>query len=36
MVKSEVVKEQKFSKMQQEIGEIIRILTATIKKLKSK
>ena len=36
MIKSEIVSQQKFSKMQQEIMEIIRILTATIKKLKSK
>jgi hypothetical protein len=36
MIKSEVVSQQKFSKMQQEIMEIIKILTATIKKLKSK
>ena len=36
MIKSEIVSQQKFSKMQQEIMEIIKILTATIKKLKSK
>jgi hypothetical protein len=33
MIKSEIVSQQKFSKMQQEIMEIIKILTATIKKL---
>ena len=36
MIKSEIVTEQKLSKMQQEILEIIKILTATIKRLKSK
>jgi four helix bundle protein len=36
MIKSEIVSEQQFSNMQQELIEIIKILTATIKKLKSK
>ena len=36
MIRSEVVSQQKFSKMQEEIMEVIKILTATIKKLKSK
>ena len=36
MISSEIVSQQKFSKMQQEIIEIIKILTVTIKKLKSK
>ncbi len=36
MIKSELVPEQKFSLMQQEITEIIKILTCTINKLKSK
>lgn len=35
MIKSELVPEQKFSSMQQEIVEIIKILTSTINKLKS-
>ncbi|NEQ64439.1 MAG: four helix bundle protein [Symploca sp. SIO2D2] len=35
MIKSELVPQQKFAKMQQEISEIIKILTSTIKKLKS-
>ncbi len=36
MIKSELVSEQKLSLMQQEITEIIKILTSTINKLKSK
>lgn len=36
MIKSELVSEQQFSLMQQEIIEIIKILTTTINKLKSK
>jgi four helix bundle protein len=35
MIKSEIVSEQKFSQIQEEIIEIIRILTSIIKKLKS-
>jgi len=35
MVKSELVTEQKFSQMQEEIIVIIKILTSIIKKLKS-
>ena len=35
MVKSQLVPEQKFSLMQQELLEIIKILTASINKLKS-
>jgi four helix bundle protein len=35
MVKSELVSEQKFSKMQEEIIVIIKILTSIINKLKS-
>ncbi len=35
MIKSQLVSEQKFSLMEQEIIEIIRILTAIINKLKS-
>ncbi len=36
MIKSNLVSEQKFSLMQQEIIEIIKILTATLNTLKSK
>ena len=36
MIKSQIIPEQKFSKMQQEVVTIIKILTATINKLKSK
>ncbi|MBD2309383.1 four helix bundle protein [Chroococcidiopsis sp. FACHB-1243] len=36
MIKSQLVPEQKFSNMQQELVAIIKILTATINKLKSK
>jgi len=36
MIKSQLVSENLFSVMNQEIVEIIKILTATIKKLKSK
>ena len=36
MIKSQLIPEQKFSLMQQELIEIIKILTATINKLKSK
>ena len=36
MTISQLVSEQKFSLMQQEIIEIIKILTATINKLKAK
>ena len=36
MIKSNLVSEQKFSLMQQEILEIIKILTATLNTLKSK
>ncbi|MEM9272710.1 MAG: four helix bundle protein [Cyanobacteria bacterium P01_F01_bin.143] len=36
MILSELVSEQKFSLMQQELIEIIKILTATINKLKAK
>ena len=36
MIKSQLIPEQKFSKMQQEVVTIIKILTATINKLKSK
>ena len=36
MTISQLVSEQKFSMMQQELIEIIKILTATINKLKSK
>ena len=35
MIKSALVSEQKFSNMQREIIEIMKILTATINKLKS-
>ena len=36
MILSQLVAEQKFSMMQQEFIEIIKILTATINKLKAK
>ncbi len=36
MIKSQLIPQQKFSSMQQEIVEIIKILTSTINKLKSK